>query len=416
MAGQVDSKALYVLLAFQEDIRVFVDVSDLCNLARSSRWLRNSIPTRPRSVTTTSFLSDEELHDLAQRLRARLIDGSRSSGRKSRKKNQIRLTTSQICLLLRDLLLVASGLRASCLVDCCALTRELAELLLQSLDIEIESHKTHPYAVEQLRAVLLDGNVFFINVEAFVREKMLTLANESRQQLYIDVNAVAGDDELDGWSEQENCLAMNPLSVVQTSLQCENVRIILQEFSVPQQLNVQEKVVNLLTGDAVEDEEQRFVAKKQGLLSSKLLRGLFGDVTMQCIKDVPGDSISKEAFICILALCYEGNTEDRISYIFTMYNITLTGENNNEEGHIAEKDFLYLLNYLEEYMPLPKQLYAAFEECAIPMAGLLSNSQFVAWVRQYPDVMEFLAVHLPPSQLPVNPLTIRTNEELLANR
>ncbi|KAF4320062.1 hypothetical protein BBO99_00005927 [Phytophthora kernoviae] len=201
-----------------------------------------------------------------------------------------------------------------------------------------------------------------------------------------------------------------------TSLQCENVRIILQEFSVPQQLNIQEKAVNLLTGDAVEDEEQRFVAKKQGLLSSKLLRGLFGDVTMQCIKDVPGDAISKEAFICILALCYEGNTEDRISYIFTMYNITLTGENNNEEGHIAEKDFLYLLNYLEEYMPLPKQLYAAFEECAIPMAGLLSNSQFVAWVRQYPDVMEFLAVHLPPSQLPVNPLTIRTNEELLANR
>ncbi|GMF29738.1 unnamed protein product [Phytophthora fragariaefolia] len=39
-------------------------------------------------------------------------------------------------------------------------------------------------------------------------------------------------------------------------------------------------------------------------------------------------------------------------------------------------------------MPLPKQLYAAFEECMIPMAGLLSNSQFVTWVRQYSDVME----------------------------
>ncbi|KAG7394105.1 hypothetical protein PHYBOEH_005660 [Phytophthora boehmeriae] len=167
-------------------------------------------------------------------------------------------------------------------------------------------------------------------------------------------------------------------------------------------------------GDAVEDDEQRLVAKKEGLLSSKLLRGLFGDVTMQCVKDVPGDSISKEAFICILALCYEGNTEDRISYIFTMYNITLTGENNNEEGHVAEKDYLYLLNYLEEYMPLPKQLYAAFEECVIPMGGLLSNSQFVAWVRKYPDVMHFLAVHLPPSQPPMNPLTIRTNEDVLA--
>lgn len=66
----------------------------------------------------------------------------------------------------------------------------------------------------------------------------------------------------------------------------------------------------------------------------------------------------------------------------------VVGFSNNGEGFIAEKDYLYLLNYLEEYMPLPKQLYAAFEECMIPMAGLLSNSQFITWVRQYPDVME----------------------------
>lgn len=45
-------------------------------------------------------------------------------------------------------------------------------------------------------------------------------------------------------------------------------------------------------------------------------------------------------------------------------------------------------------MSLPKQLYAAFEECMIPMAGLLSNSQFVTWVRQYPDVMEVRVILL----------------------
>ncbi|ETM53158.1 hypothetical protein L914_03360 [Phytophthora nicotianae] len=170
-------------------------------------------------------------------------------------------------------------------------------------------------------------------------------------------------------------------------------------------------------GDAVEDEEQRYVAKKEGLLSSKLLRGLFGETTMQCFEVMPGDTIPKEAFVCILALFYEGNTEDRISYIFNMYNIIFSGENtNNEDGFIAEKDYLYLLNYLEEYMPVPKQLYAAFEECMIPMAGLLSNSQFITWVRQYPDVMEFLAVHLPPSPQPGSPISsIRTSEEFLAN-
>lgn len=31
-----------------------------------------------------------------------------------------------------------------------------------------------------------------------------------------------------------------------------------------------------LQGDATEDEEHRLMAKKEGLLSSKLLRGLFG--------------------------------------------------------------------------------------------------------------------------------------------
>ncbi|KUF96263.1 hypothetical protein AM588_10005887 [Phytophthora nicotianae] len=112
-------------------------------------------------------------------------------------------------------------------------------------------------------------------------------------------------------------------------------------------------------------------SQEGGLLSSKLLRGLFG-----VLRGDAGDTIPKEAFVCILALFYEGNTEDRISYIFNMYNIIFSGENtNNEDGFIAEKDYLYLLNYLEEYMPVPKQLYAAFEECMIPMAGLLSNSQ-----------------------------------------
>ncbi|KAI9916282.1 hypothetical protein PsorP6_017953 [Peronosclerospora sorghi] len=86
------------------------------------------------------------------------------------------------------------------------------------------------------------------------------------------------------------------------------------------------------------------------------------------------------------------------------------------EGSIVEKDYLYLLNYLEEYMPLPKQLYATFEECMIPMAGMLSNSQFLTWVRQHPEVMEFLAMHLPPSTLPRTPLALLfKSEELLTS-
>ena len=61
---------------------------------------------------------------------------------------------------------------------------------------------------------------------------------------------------------------------------------------------------------------------------------------------------------------------------------------SNGEGFITEKDYLCLLDYLEGHTLLPKNLYAAFEECKIPMAGVLSYSQFATWVRQYTDVVE----------------------------
>ncbi|UIZ22169.1 hypothetical protein KXD40_005169 [Peronospora effusa] len=61
----------------------------------------------------------------------------------------------------------------------------------------------------------------------------------------------------------------------------------------------------LLQGDAIEDEEQHYVAKKDDFVSSKLLRGLFGDIIMQYFEDIPENLISKEAFVCILALFYE---------------------------------------------------------------------------------------------------------------
>ncbi|CAH0517212.1 unnamed protein product [Peronospora belbahrii] len=51
---------------------------------------------------------------------------------KNRTKGQLRL--GQVCVLLRDLLLVASGLRPSCLVDCCALKKGVAKLLPDYLD------------------------------------------------------------------------------------------------------------------------------------------------------------------------------------------------------------------------------------------------------------------------------------------
>ncbi|TYZ60282.1 hypothetical protein PybrP1_009029 [[Pythium] brassicae (nom. inval.)] len=123
-------------------------------------------------------------------------------------------------------------------------------------------------------------------------------------------------------------------------------------------------------GDAVEDPEHRLMARKDGLLSSKLLRGLFGGgsgyATMKCIAACPGEFVSKEAFICTLALCYV------------------------DEEFIFEKDYLYLLEYLESFDVIPK---------------------FVDWVQKYSTVMDYLALHLPPSPLPSSPLSIRGSDD-----
>lgn len=42
--------------------------------------------------------------------------------------------------------------------------------------------------------------------------------------------------------------------------------------------------MNMLQGDATEDEERRLMARKEGLLSSKLLRGLFGGIVKWLIR------------------------------------------------------------------------------------------------------------------------------------
>lgn len=86
---------------------------------------------------------------------------------------------------------------------------------------------------------------------------------------------------------------------------------------------------------------------------------------MKCLAQCPGEFISKEAFLCSLALCYvyvpcassrslcasrdssvsyshialslrmsaSGNTEDRISYLFTMYAIVYAAERYVTESH-----------------------------------------------------------------------------------
>ncbi|RLN62843.1 hypothetical protein BBJ28_00013145 [Nothophytophthora sp. Chile5] len=194
MAFPGDSKGLCVLLAFQHEIGAFTAPADKRSLATASPWLQRVEQMHKRNCSTagapTAFPGDEELQTLTRRIHAQLVDDFRRNGitKGSKKKPKKRLTAVQVRLLLRDLLVVGSGLRASCLVDCCAMSTELAEFLLGSIAVEDELWGRY-FGVYNVRAVVLDGNVFFVNVTVFIREKMLELATEFRHLLYVDASA-----------------------------------------------------------------------------------------------------------------------------------------------------------------------------------------------------------------------------------
>lgn len=130
------------------------------------------------------------------------------------------------------------------------------------------------------------------------------------------------------------------------------------------------------------------------------------DVTMKCFEICPGDQISKEAFICILALCYVyvmllfgwfwllylagsacthmvacclqwehggpdqlhlHNVHDRLLLrkvctalcCFQCCHLptsepVISNAHARDEGFIYEKDYLYLLEYLEDFNFIPK--------------------------------------------------------------
>ncbi|CAI5742520.1 unnamed protein product [Hyaloperonospora brassicae] len=127
-----------------------------------------------------------ELSTLTQRLSARLATTRRN--RRPTRPKQVRVAT--VRQLLRDVLLVTSGRRPSCLVDCCALTKELAAVVLQFLHDEATASSQRRWIdPRELRAVLLDDNVFFVHVTALVREKMLELATGLDAPVLVDVSA-----------------------------------------------------------------------------------------------------------------------------------------------------------------------------------------------------------------------------------
>ncbi|UIZ22448.1 hypothetical protein KXD40_005171 [Peronospora effusa] len=193
MSSPLYSRALNVLLGFEHEIRAFLIVSDQYHLFQSNWWLSHA-PRRRQSagIYDASWPTNAQLFLQTQRLYAQLTRRRRRSQdtcmKRKHKKGQ--LSIHQVHVLLQDLMPVVVGLRPSCLVDSCALTKELAQLLLDSFVTEnVSSPQQWFFDPIQVRAILLDGNIFFVNVEAFVREKMVQLATGLSEDMYVDVSA-----------------------------------------------------------------------------------------------------------------------------------------------------------------------------------------------------------------------------------
>ncbi|EQC31869.1 hypothetical protein, variant [Saprolegnia diclina VS20] len=137
----------------------------------------------------------------------------------------------------------------------------------------------------------------------------------------------------------------------------------------------------------------RGLASKRGLASSKFLRSLYGESMVDEMKGLPDDLISREYFIGTLALFYQGNTEDKIGYVFSMYGVT------RDDGVINYNDYLNLLEYLTSHQSVAPELANVFDDCDLSKDAYLQASTFLKWVRQYPHVMEALATLLPATSV-----------------
>ncbi|OQS03269.1 hypothetical protein THRCLA_21199 [Thraustotheca clavata] len=82
--------------------------------------------------------------------------------------------------LARDLVLVASGIRTACLVDCVCMAPSDAQGLLLAL------RGIHRYIFD-IRAICLQDDLFFINRAEFFRELAIDTASDWKSRLCIDV-------------------------------------------------------------------------------------------------------------------------------------------------------------------------------------------------------------------------------------
>ncbi|GLE00877.1 hypothetical protein PINS_up009674 [Pythium insidiosum] len=167
------------VVAFLDDIAAFLSHSEQQRLASTCRLIYATLGEKRWPLETLdSFLREREhLESLVRQLLQQP---------RGRSRRRSRLRDDQNRVLVRDLALVALGVRPSCLIDVCALDDETITALLTAFQNDSVPWRT--FGFHQLRCISLAGNVFFVHVSAFLQLKALDIASSFRLTTFVDAS------------------------------------------------------------------------------------------------------------------------------------------------------------------------------------------------------------------------------------
>lgn len=174
---------LHVLGAFICEISSFLSPGqqrELSHIHRSIDPLQQSTSVRNNLL----LQCQQDLPILAYSLMQTLVPSAWQKSRQRRKRTSV-LNASQARTIAHDLVLVALGVRPSCLVDCAVLDLATVQLLLDSAT---RDPAWNSFSIARVYAVLLNDNVFFVNASIWLREKRIELASRLRDVAIINVS------------------------------------------------------------------------------------------------------------------------------------------------------------------------------------------------------------------------------------
>jgi hypothetical protein len=165
----------------------FLEAEDARKLTFVSKLLRLSrrLPRHRPGLKVHAFPHAEAREWTAAKVHAVLSrDYYASRGRRKPNQRHGRLTLAQLTVLMDQILLVSSGIRTACLIDHCRLDPDLATFLLETLD-----YLCVLSSQDDVAALFLGGNAFFVSVPLFLQDKALEIASDFRDLLVVNAAA-----------------------------------------------------------------------------------------------------------------------------------------------------------------------------------------------------------------------------------